>query len=129
MRRLGVAGWRAATKLAAAGWKPGQIPANFALAGFSPWLLAGICPCLAVQSPDFGGRGPAAPGLHCRPCASGALLPGRTVVAGPAAKPLGVHVAEVLGRGEAHRAGMGKATGGKLPAAGVEGGLLGAATA
>ena len=36
MRRLGVAGWRAATKLAAAGWKPGQIPANFALAGFPP---------------------------------------------------------------------------------------------
>jgi hypothetical protein len=34
-----------------------------------------------------------------------ALIFGRAVVAGPAAKPLGVRVAEVLGRGKAHRRG------------------------
>ncbi len=52
---------------------------------------------------DFPPAGPGPPArLHVP---SEALVFGRSVVAGPAAKPLGVEVAEVLGRGKAHRVG------------------------
>ena len=70
-----VAGYGASTKLAVAGWKPGQIPANFALAEFYPTFWQDFAPTWRVSRP-ISPAGTGVAHLPCRPPGRQRTTPG-----------------------------------------------------